>query len=396
MKILLCAGEASGDMYAARLIDELRSRTDEEIEFRGTGGAETAARGAELAYRVEDMAVMGFWPVLKKLPFFMRAMRDMKRMVSEWRPDAVVTVDYPGFNLRLARFAHSAGVPAVHIVCPQVWAWHRGRIPGIAASLDRLLCFFPFEPALFPDMPGFKATFIGHPLADVFRREDEAGAPGYRWEEGVRRVALLPGSRRGEIERCLPRLLKAAREVESELSPQPVQFAIPAASARARAAIDGAIAANAGDAPSRLAVEDGGARAILRTAEAAAVASGTATLEAALARCPSVLVYAVSAPLALFARLVIKGVRHVGLANIVAGREVMPELLQGAFTPARTAGFLAGWLRNEASRAEAAAALDSAVRPLETGEAGALGRAAEEILYEIAVRRSLSGGGGAA
>ena len=119
MKILLCAGEASGDMYAARLLDSLRERAGEPVECRGFGGRELAARGAELEYRCEDMAVMGFLPVLKKIFFFMRAMRRMKNIISEWRPDAVVTVDYPGFNLRLARHARAAGVPAVHLVCPR-------------------------------------------------------------------------------------------------------------------------------------------------------------------------------------------------------------------------------------------------------------------------------------
>ncbi len=391
MKILLCAGEASGDMYAARLLDSLRERAGEPVECRGFGGRELAARGAELEYRCEDMAVMGFLPVLKKIFFFMRAMRRMKNIISQWRPDAVVTVDYPGFNLRLARHARAAGVPAVHLVCPQVWAWRRGRIPGIAASLDKLLCFFPFEPPLFPATGGFKAVFTGHPLADVFRAEGAPRDPGV-WRDGARRVALLPGSRRGEIERCLPRLLEAARIVEDEIAPGGTAFAIPASSPQMREAIENTAAAlPSGRKPSSFAISDGNARDILRTAEAAAVASGTATLEAAFAHCPTVLVYAVSAPLAAFARLVIKGVKHVGLANIVAGREVMPELLQENFTPRKTADAILRYLRNPEAREKTAAGLAAAVAPLASDGGGAFGRAAAEIIETIRAKRAAAG-----
>lgn len=386
MKLLVCAGEASGDVYAARILDEIRARAGGEVECRGIGGAQLAVRGAVLSARVEDLAVMGFIPVLAKLPFFLRVMRDMKRLVAEWKPHAVVTVDYPGFNLRLAKFARSLGVPVVHVVCPQVWAWHKGRIPEIAASLDRLLCFFPFEPALFPPAPGFEAKFIGHPLADFFREEKprDMGV----WRDGARRVALLPGSRRGEISRCLPRLLAAARILEDSLAPQPVSFAVPAASPRTRAMIEKTIGAAPPDRrPRLLSVTDGGARDILRTSEVAAVASGTATLEAALARCPTVLVYATSFLFALFVYFFVRGVKHVGLANIVAGREIMPELLQYRFTPKAVADILAGWLRNPESRADAAARLDETVRTLESGDGGALGRAAEEILVLAGARR---------
>lgn len=387
MKVLMCAGEASGDVYAARLLDEIRARAGEDVECRGTGGPELASRGARLYARTEDLAVMGFFPVIAKLPFFMRVMREMESLVHDWRPDVLATIDYPGFNLRLARRARAAGVPAAHIVCPQVWAWRRGRIPKIAASLDRLLCFFPFEPPLFPETPGFEARFIGHPLADIFAGEPP-DAPEGAWTAGARRVALLPGSRRGEIERCLPRLLEAARAVETALAPEEVSFALPAASPRVKAMIEETIAGTPGGClPRRLKVTDGGARGVLRTAEAAAAASGTVTLEAAFARCPTVLVYAVSPLLAAFARVAIKGVKHVGLANIVAGEEVMPELLQDRFTPVAVADRLIEWLRNGDARAVAAARLDRTARSLEAGAGGALGRAAEAILELAEARR---------
>ena len=163
MKILLLAGEESGVIYAERLKESLKTLAGQEIEFAGydTEG-----------FRTGDLAVMGFWPVLKRLPYFLRVARTMKGVIERWRPDVVVTIDYPGLNLKLAAFAKARGIPAVHIVCPQVWAWHQSRIPRIAASLTKLLCFFPFEPALF-EGTGLDAKFIGHPMADVFAAEEK-------------------------------------------------------------------------------------------------------------------------------------------------------------------------------------------------------------------------------
>ena len=164
MRILMLAGEQSGVFYAERIKSEIRSAAQCEVEFRGY---------EDYGFKVSDLAVMGIGPVLRKLFYFMRVARTMKRAIREWRPDAVVTIDYPGMNLKLAAYAKGVDVPAVHVVCPQVWAWHRGRVPKIAASLTRLLCFLPFEPAIFPPTPGFKATFIGIRSWTCLRRRGE-------------------------------------------------------------------------------------------------------------------------------------------------------------------------------------------------------------------------------
>ncbi len=366
MKVLLLAGEESGRHYA----DGLKALL---------GGHEVRGYG-DYGFATADLAVMGFWPVLRRIFFFLRVKRTMLRAIDEWRPDVVCTIDYPGMNLKLAAYAKSRGIRAVHVVCPQVWAWHSGRIPKIEASLDRLCCFFPFEPALF--RPGF-AEFVGHPLADEFRAgngeresavamamavESGNGLPAEasakareRREKGL--VAFLPGSRLGEIERCLPVMLDAL-----SLLPEGVSAEIPAANSRAKEAIDRIVAARS---PARkVATTLGGARALLMRADCAVVASGTATLEAALARCPTVLVYRVSRALAWFARRVIKGVKHVGLANVVwekgggKGEEPMPELLQEGFTPERVAEWLCRWLSDPAARTEAVRRLDAAVSAL--------------------------------
>ena len=371
MKVLLLAGEESGVLYAERLRRALPG-----CEFRTY----------QDHYKTADLAVMGFWAVIKRIFFFLGVQRTMKRIIREWQPDVVVTIDYPGLNLKLAAYAKARGIPAVHIVCPQVWAWHQGRIPKVAAAVNRLLCFFPFEPALFKDYEGkdFHATFIGHPMVDVFAEEEVAGAEvrhtdpscQSRRNQGTPLLAILPGSRVGEIQRHLPRLLDAVRL----LNRPDLRVVIPAANDRAEAEIRATITVR--NDPFEPEVVKGGARDLLRRADCAAVASGTATLEAALAHCPTVLVYAVSALLAWFARRVITGVKHIGLANVIAEKSgvepPMPELLQEAFTPEAVAAQLSAWLTDAEARARASRALDAVMARLHS-DGDALGLAAREI-----------------
>ena len=369
MKVLLLAGEESGVLYAERL-----RRALPDCEFKTY----------QDLYKTSDLAVMGFWAVIKRLFFFLGVQRTMKRIIREWRPDVVVTIDYPGLNLKLAAYAKKRGIPAVHIVCPQVWAWHQGRIPKVAAAVNRLLCFFPFEPALFTDFEGkdFHATFIGHPMVDIFEEEKEnLEKIGAATECPPPGIAILPGSRVGEIQRHLPRLLDAVRL----LNRPDLRVAIPAANDRAEAEIRATITArNDSFTPE---VVKGGARDLLRRADCAAVASGTATLEAALARCPTVLVYAVSPLLAWFARRVITGVKHIGLANVIAEKSgaepPMPELLQEAFTPEAVAAQLGAWLDDAEARARASHALDGVMARLHSdGDAlGLAARAIREIVH---------------
>ena len=380
-KVLLLAGEESGMLYAERLGALLRAAG---CEVRGYG---------DYGFHTADLAVMGFWPVLRRIFYFIGVARTMKRAICGWRPDAVVTVDYPGLNLKLAAFAKKRGIPAVHIVCPQVWAWHRNRIPKVASALSELLCFFPFEPSLF-DGTGLKVKFIGHPLVRVVELENADGAAAMSGKAGRDRiVALLPGSRIGEIRRILPRLLGAvailsrrhAEDARAKGRGEPAfRAVIPAANRGAEMEIR-RILGEASDLPP-VEVRLGGARQLLREAHCAAVASGTATLEAALARCPTVLVYAVSPILAWFARRVITGVRHVGLANIIAEKcgfePPMPELLQEDFTSDAVADQLEAWLDSAEARADAAARLDSAMEHLRA-DGTPLEIAAHEILAAL-------------
>ena len=356
MKILLLAGEESGLLYARQIRERLAGH-----EIRGY---------EDYGFRTADLAVMGFIAVLKRLRYFLGVKRTMQRAIDDWRPDVVCTIDYPGMNLKLAAHAKARGIKTVHVVCPQVWAWKKGRIPRIEAALDRLCCFFPFEPRLF--RPGL-AEFVGHPLAEAF-----ASLKRTPPEPGKRKLlALLPGSRLGEIERILPTMLEALAQLPD------VRAVIPAARERAKAAIETVLA---NFQPSNLpTLRLGGARELLLAADCAMVASGTATLEAALARCPTVLVYKVDAFLAWFARRVIKEISHIGLANIIwektgaEGPEPMPELLQEAFTAEAAVKVLRPWLEDPAAHAAAVSALDAVVRRLESGS-DAMSRIADAVL----------------
>jgi len=361
MRVLLLAGEESGVLYADRIRAEILRRYP-EAEIRGYG---------DYGFRTSDLAVMGLGQVLKRIFYFLRVKRTMERAICEWWPDCVCTVDYPGLNLKLAAFAHARGIRAVHVVCPQVWAWKRGRIPRIEMSVDRLCCFFPFEPALFK--PGF-ATFVGHPLVEEFNSEDRS----VRGEKCGKILAVLPGSRMGEIEKHMPVLL----DVISNLRASPIlrssefKIVIPAANARAFRAISRYV--NSANLPVGLAdVRHGGAREILREADAAVVASGTATLEAALASCPTVLVYRVGWFFALAARFVIKGVKHIGLANIIAEKAgapcPMPELLQENFTSGNVLRALVPLLADEKANADARHALRTTMALLQS-DGGAVSR----------------------
>ena len=374
MKLLLLAGEESGVLYAKRIAEAVRSKNP-SVEIRGYG---------DYGFEISDLAVMGFFAVLRKIRFFLRVKRTMERAIDEWQPDVVCTVDYPGLNLKLAAYAKKRGIRAVHVVCPQVWAWKKGRIPRIEASLDKLCCFFPFEPALFE--PGF-AEFVGHPLVDEMgtsypqrpRCAALADVTSPRSEGAAGKVlAVLPGSRMGEIEKHLPVLLEVVEMLQKEIPD--LKVIIPAANDKAYSKTTSVLLSSLIPHPSFLRVTHGGAREALRDADAAIVASGTATLEAALAGCPTVLVYRVGWFFAFLARRLIKGVRHIGLANIIAEKAGVPcpmsELLQEDFTAANIVRSVRPWLTDPVANAEVRRSLADTMKLLRS-DGGAIERIAD-------------------
>lgn len=373
-RVLVVAGEISGDMHAAALVRELRAR-DPGLEFFGIGGDRLQAEGVALLHHVREMAVLGLSEVLRRYGFFRRVFGEVLAAARARRPDLVLLVDYPGFNLRLAARLHALGLKVVYYVCPQVWAWHRSRIPKMARILDRLLVIFPFEAELFRGT-GLPVDFVGHPLVDDLRAALAEPLAELPWR-GAPRLALLPGSRRQEIERILPVMAAAAARLEQAFPELAVLVAAPGAEA-ARCAGD--VLAASGLRLRACAVVPGVTRQVLRQAGAALVASGTATLETALLGCPMAVVYKTAALTYALGRCLVR-IPHIGMVNIVAGSAVCPEFIQGAARPAALADAVAPLLGDTPQRAAMREGLREVARAL--GEGGAARRAAELVLREL-------------
>lgn len=367
-RILLVAGEPSGDHHAAHLVAELRRLGP--VRVRGIVGPELRAAGVEPLVPMEDLAVIGFSGILAKLPALLRARGRVLDELESFRPDAVLLVDYPGFNLRLGPQLKRRGARVFYYIAPQVWAWHPERAQAMARWADELAVVFPFEEPIFR-AAGVRTTFVGHPLLDDLAPEVPEAA--LRAELGLAPeapiVGFLPGSRTGELAQHAAPMLEAARRVRARHPHAACVFALAPSVARHL---------NAGDAGVH--VVAGRTRAVQAFAAACAVASGTATLETALFGTPLVVVYRVGALNYAIARRLVTLTR-IGLPNIVAGAEVAPELLQGALTGERLGTLLAEWLGDPAELARRRAGL--AVVRERLGGPGASARAAAR-LWELA------------
>jgi len=376
LKILISAGEISGDSYGAALLRELRRIIPPPVEAFGIGGDLLHAEGAELFAHASETGVMGFWEVAKRARFFTRLLKHMTGLLDTRRPDLVLTIDYPGFNLRLAAQARKRGIKTVHYVCPQVWAWHRNRIPKIAAILDKLICLFPFEPAIF-DGTGLDAVFLGHPLPEQITASLKSNSVARVHAGGTKQssVALFPGSRATEIARILPVEIEAAVMLESRIGP--CVFTIPAPTRKAFDTIN-AMLPKLPRRPANLSVTEGNSRQILAQSDAAAIKSGTSTLEACILLCPSVIVYRMNAVSAFIIRqLITKNIRFAGLHNILAGKQICRELIQQNLTAPALADELHRLLADTPYRDEMRRAM-TAVNASLHGDS-AINRAAAEI-----------------
>lgn len=355
--IFISAGEPSGDLHGAALVRALRRRFP-HARFLGLGGARMAAEGVELLAGLDELAVMGFVEVARHLPFFLRLRKRVFQALEHERVSLVVPIDYPGFNLRLARHARRCGVPVLYYIAPQVWAWHASRARHLAEDADAVAVILPFE-AEFLRRAGARAEFVGHPLLDVPPPHGAHAEWAARHGLDPRRpvLALFPGSRRQEIARHLQLFAEAAARVTA-VAPavQPVIGASPDLPAEVYTGVRWP----------RVPSTDG----LLHHATAALVKSGTSTLEAALAGTPLVVAYRMNPWSYRLAKRLVK-VPHIALANLVADKRVAPELVQEAATPE---------------------ALRDALLPLL--DAGSPQRAA--MLRELRQIRETLGGGGAA
>jgi len=352
--IVLVAGEASGDLLGADLIAGLRARFP-DARFAGVGGPRMIAAGLDAWYPAEALAVMGLVEVLRHLPRLLAIRRDVRRRTLALRPDVFVGIDAPDFNLGLERMLKDAGIRTAHYVSPSVWAWRERRAAKIGRSADRVLCLFPMEPAIYA-RHGVDARFVGHPLADAFAMEPDRAAArralGLPADGPV--LALLPGSRLGEIRRLGADFLDAAALLARDVPG--LQVLAPMANAACRGAFEALVAARAGDAMD-LRILDGQAHAAMIAADAVLLASGTAALEALLAKRPMTVAYR----LAPWTYRLVKGlgllkVERYSLPNHLAGRDLVPELMQEDCTPEALAASLRPWLLAPGLTPEVAAA----------------------------------------
>jgi lipid-A-disaccharide synthase len=366
-RVLLVAGEASGDLHAADLVAALREHLP-DVEVFGIGGERLREAGMRTVADSSEVATVGVTEAAGRLRVLLRSYRALARALRDDPPDLCVLVDFPEFNLRLARVAKRARVPVLYYIGPQVWAWRRGRVRKIARRVDRLAVVFPFEPPLYaPRLPGVE--FVGHPLLDRVRvtRGREETLARYGLDPARRTVVLLPGSRPKEIENLLPPLLEAARRLARE---DDCQFALALAHTLTREELQARLVGAGIPVP----VVAGDTYNLVAASDLALVSSGTATLECALLECPMVIVYRLAPVSWLLARLLVRGVRCVGMPNIVAGHEIVPELLQGQATGARIAAAAQAILRDPIRRATMVEELRAVRRRL--GRGGAAGRAA--------------------
>lgn len=362
--ILIVAGEASGDLHGAGLAEALREQRP-ELHLTGVGGARMAAAGVAMVERTDGKAVMGFVEVLRTIPRHAALLRELRRRLTSGSVAALVTIDYPGFNMRLAAAAHAAGVPVVYYITPQVWAWGADRLPKLARLVAKAAVILPFEEALLREH-GVDATFVGHPLLDrAVGMPDRAGA---REALGIppdaTMLALFPGSRQQEIDRHLDAFVQAARLLESRRPGLVVRVAAAPGITLDPARCPYPLA----NAPSMT---------VLRAADAALCKSGTTTLEAAVTGCPLIVAYRTSGWTHAIARRVVR-IPRIGLVNVVAGREVAREFVQDAVQPVAMADALAPLLDHDSeARGRVVAGLAEVAEKL--GTPGAAGRVATMV-----------------
>lgn len=373
MRLLLSAGEVSGDQHGAALLSALKARVP-QLEAFGLGGARCQAEGMRLLAHQKDLAIIGVVEALAKIRFARRLIHELTRAASEAKVDAAVLIDSPDFHLPLARRLARAGIPVVFYVSPQVWAWRSGRAKKLARLGRGILTLFRFEKRWYDARGlGGRVTWVGHPLVDEAERELATPVPAP--PEGRRRIVLMPGSRKGEIRKLLPLLRDAAAILTSRRSDLDVVLV------KADSVPESLLREIAGEALTGWKVVSGPHLALLAASDVLVVASGTATVEGLLAGIPMVVVYRVAALSYLLGKLLIK-VPNVAMANILSdpgdGSQTVPELIQRAATPERIASEVARFLDEPERSAEARRRL--ALGREDLGPPGAPGRTADAVL----------------
>jgi len=366
--IMIVAGEASGDMHGANLVREML-RIDPALNFYGIGGKKLLEEGVKLLANASDMAVVGLTEVISKLGSILKIMGMMKRSLDERRPDLVILIDYPDFNLPLANAAKKRGIKIFYYISPQVWAWRKGRIGQIKKTVDKMAVILPFEVDTY-GQEGFTVNYVGHPLLDMVKLNysKQESRKNFGLAENKITIGILPGSRLSEVGKLMPELLRAS-EILAQKMPE-VQFVLPLADTLEEKIITKIISGfNV-----KVKIISGHTYDVISCADLALVASGTATLETALLGIPMVIVYKISLLSYIIGRLIVD-VKNIGLVNIIAGKTIVPELIQGDACGKRIAVEALAILTNEEKKQEMIKEL-MAIRA-RLGEPGAAIRAAQ-------------------
>jgi len=370
--IYFVAGEASGDNHGAGLMRSLRELGD-HLDFIGRGGPQMRMiAGEQLKNWIDDAAVLGLWEVIKKYGYFRKQFHETLNEIDESKADAVVLSDYPGFNLRLARALRrrSTKRKIIYYISPQVWAWNRGRIKKMARFVDLMLCIFPFEAELY-NKSGLRTEFVGHPMVERLR------ARKIDIERDPNLIGLFPGSRCREVRKIFPILIETVGELRNQRAD--LHFEVAAASKALATEISAALtAAHVKDGLFHVVTDE--TAAAMQRASVGIIASGSATLEAAYFRLPYVLIYKVAWPTYLAARLVVN-VKYLGMPNLLANKEVVPEFIQHRARPNTIAKAALQLINDPAARDEMISEFDRIVAKL--GEGGASERAARAIVEEL-------------
>lgn len=379
MKIMLSAGEASGDLHGANLAEALKA-VDPQVELIGMGGEQMRKAGVRIVYDIKNLGVIGIGEIIKKIPFFYKLRTFLVNTMKEEKPDALVCIDYPGFNMKLIEKAKEAGIPVIYYILPTIWAWHKSRGNVIAEYTDLAVSLFPFEAEMYKKMDT-NVVYGGHPLLDTVKpsmSKDEAYS-FFGLQQGKKTVLFMPGSRVQEVQSLYGKMLAAGKLLQDKV--EGLQFMVPKASTIDRHMLEEAAR------EANLEVHIGEERVydMMNIADAAICASGTATLETALMGVPTLLVYRVNA-LTYWLSKILVHLDSIGLPNIISGHRIMPELWQDEVTPENIEAAVLPWLV-DAAAAEEARHLMAGVR-CQMGEAGAVRRTAE-IISEFVKEKQL-------
>ncbi|MCF8025376.1 MAG: lipid-A-disaccharide synthase [Desulfobacteraceae bacterium] len=380
-RVMIIAGETSGDNHGSRLVREMAAKAP-ELEFFGIGGTRMRQAGVEILTDAATLSVVGITEVFSRLPAVIREASRVKKELVRRRPDLLILIDFPDFNLHMAKFAKKRDVSVLYYISPQVWAWRRGRVRRIKKYVDRMAVILPFEAGFYHEQ-GVFATFVGHPLLDHYAYEGGDNASDFEKPDKTV-VGLLPGSRKSEISRNLPVMLAAASRLTRSITG--VRFSVSMAPGIDRQILEDFVR------PYRevidIEIRAGGIEDVLKGCTLVVAASGTVTLEAAIFGVPMVIIYRVSQLSYLLGRMLIS-VDHIGMANIIEGERVVPELIQKQANPVEIARTVSHLLSDPDALSDLRRRLRSVRARL--GEAGASAKTADIALSMIRNRKSKTG-----